>query len=123
SRGGCDTAYIVCSCGHGHGSRRPGARVRSWHWICNTIASHKRGDPGYSGTLPRTVPGRKGWRLRERNTRMDILWWIIVGLVAGGIASMIVPGRTPGGMIGALIVGVLGGMLGGWLVDLLFDTD
>src|SRR5690606_38122225 len=31
---------------------------------------------------------------------VDILWWIIVGLVAGGIASLIVPGRTPGGMIG-----------------------
>lgn len=54
---------------------------------------------------------------------MDILIWILIGLVAGGIASLIVPGRTPMGIIGAVIVGILGGLLGGWLMEVLFDMD
>lgn len=51
------------------------------------------------------------------------IWWIILGLVAGGIASLIVPGRTPGGAIGAVVVGILGGLLGGWLLDVLGVDD
>ncbi|HUG60261.1 MAG TPA: GlsB/YeaQ/YmgE family stress response membrane protein [Methylomirabilota bacterium] len=47
---------------------------------------------------------------------MEIIFWLIIGLIAGGVASLIVPGRTPGGAIGALVVGVLGGLLGGWLL-------
>ena len=52
---------------------------------------------------------------------MDFLWWIIVGLVAGGIASLIVPGRTPFGMVGALVIGIVGGLLGGWLLNTVLD--
>lgn len=54
---------------------------------------------------------------------MDILVWILIGLVAGGVASFIVPGRTPMGMIGAIVIGILGGLLGGWLFEALFDMD
>ena len=54
---------------------------------------------------------------------MEILYWLLIGLVAGGVASFIVPGRTPMGMIGAIVVGILGGLLGGWLFDAVFDMD
>ena len=47
---------------------------------------------------------------------MEIIWWLVIGLIAGGVASLIVPGRTPGGAIGALVVGILGGLLGGWVL-------
>lgn len=52
---------------------------------------------------------------------MEILYWLLIGLVAGGVASFIVPGRTPAGIFGAIIVGILGALLGGWLVNSVLD--
>lgn len=43
---------------------------------------------------------------------MDILTWIIVGLVAGVLASLVVGGV---GLIGDIIVGIAGAFVGGWL--------
>ena len=62
-----------------------------------------------------------GWRIQSQGggAQVQILVWLVIGLIAGGIASMIVPGRTPAGAIGAVVVGILGGLLGGWILDLL----
>jgi uncharacterized membrane protein YeaQ/YmgE (transglycosylase-associated protein family) len=43
---------------------------------------------------------------------MDILTWIIVGLVAGVLASLVVGGY---GIIADIIVGIVGAFVGGWL--------
>ena len=45
---------------------------------------------------------------------MDILMWLIVGLVAGLLASMIV-GGTGYGIIGDIVVGIAGAFVGGSL--------
>lgn len=45
---------------------------------------------------------------------MDILTWIIVGLVAGVLASLIV-GGSGYGIIGDIVVGIVGAFLGGWI--------
>jgi uncharacterized membrane protein YeaQ/YmgE (transglycosylase-associated protein family) len=45
---------------------------------------------------------------------MDILTWIIVGLIAGVLAS-IVMGGTGYGLIGDIIIGIVGAFVGGWL--------
>ncbi|GAC1653742.1 MAG: GlsB/YeaQ/YmgE family stress response membrane protein [Gemmatimonadaceae bacterium] len=44
---------------------------------------------------------------------MDLLTWIIVGLVAGVLASMVVGGGY--GLIGDIIIGIVGAFVGGWL--------
>lgn len=44
-----------------------------------------------------------------------LIFWIIVGIVAGMLAKMAVPGEGPGGVLGDLIIGVVGALLGGWL--------
>jgi uncharacterized membrane protein YeaQ/YmgE (transglycosylase-associated protein family) len=44
---------------------------------------------------------------------MDILTWIIVGLVAGVLASLVVGGA--GGIIVDIIVGMVGALVGGWV--------
>lgn len=44
---------------------------------------------------------------------MDILTWIIVGLVAGFLASLVVGGGY--GIIGDIIIGIVGAFVGGWL--------
>lgn len=46
---------------------------------------------------------------------MDVLLWIVFGLVVGIVAKLIMPGRDPGGIIVTIVLGVLGALLGGWL--------
>ena len=47
---------------------------------------------------------------------MDILTWIIVGVIAGFLAKAVVPGEGPGGVLGDLVVGVVGAIVGGWMM-------
>jgi uncharacterized membrane protein YeaQ/YmgE (transglycosylase-associated protein family) len=44
---------------------------------------------------------------------MDLLTWLIVGLVAGVLASAVV--GVGYGLIGDIVVGIVGAFLGGWL--------
>jgi uncharacterized membrane protein YeaQ/YmgE (transglycosylase-associated protein family) len=46
---------------------------------------------------------------------MDILVWIVFGLVVGIVAKLLMPGRDPGGIILTIVLGVVGALLGGWL--------
>ena len=59
----------------------------------------------------------------EEDGAIEILGWIVFGLIAGGIASLLVPGRTPLGCIGVVLVGIAGGLLGGFLFEALFDRE
>ena len=44
---------------------------------------------------------------------MDILTWLIVGLVAGVLASFVVGGGF--GLLGDIVIGIIGAFVGGWL--------
>ena len=46
---------------------------------------------------------------------MQLLWFLVIGLVAGWIASMLVRGRGFG-CVGSLAVGVVGAFIGGLIV-------
>jgi uncharacterized membrane protein YeaQ/YmgE (transglycosylase-associated protein family) len=50
---------------------------------------------------------------------MNIITWIILGLLAGAIAKAIVPGYQSGGWISTMILGVVGAFIGGTLVTLI----
>lgn len=52
---------------------------------------------------------------------MEIIGWLILGLVAGALARLLVPGRDPMGIVGTLVLGLVGSILGGWLARTLFD--
>lgn len=45
---------------------------------------------------------------------MDILMWLVVGLVAGVLASLVM-GGTGYGLIGDIVIGIAGAFVGGWL--------
>jgi len=45
---------------------------------------------------------------------MSLLWFLVVGLVAGWLAGVLVKGGGFG-IVGDLVVGVIGAVLGGWL--------
>jgi uncharacterized membrane protein YeaQ/YmgE (transglycosylase-associated protein family) len=46
---------------------------------------------------------------------MEILGWMVFGLVVGVIAKLIMPGRDPGGFFVTMFLGILGAVLGGWI--------
>jgi uncharacterized membrane protein YeaQ/YmgE (transglycosylase-associated protein family) len=48
---------------------------------------------------------------------MDIIAWIVVGIIAGFLAKAVVPGGGPGGVLGDLVIGILGAVIGGWLFN------
>ena len=54
---------------------------------------------------------------------MNVVWWLIVGLVAGFIARGLVPGRDAMGVVGSLILGLIGSLVGGFIGDALTSGD
>ena len=46
---------------------------------------------------------------------MEILWMIIVGLIAGALAKFLMPGDDPGGIIVTILIGIAGSMVAGYL--------
>ncbi len=53
---------------------------------------------------------------------MDLLTWLIVGLIAGVLASLVM-GGTGYGLIGDIIIGIVGAFVGGWLFTSLGVTS
>ncbi len=49
---------------------------------------------------------------------MDLLTWLIVGLIAGLLASFVM-GGTGLGLIGDIIIGICGAFVGGWVFRML----
>lgn len=53
---------------------------------------------------------------------MNILAWVVFGLIVGAIANWIDPRPSQGGILGAVVLGILGALLGGFLGDLIFGV-
>ena len=51
-------------------------------------------------------------------TLQALIWFLLIGLIAGWLASMVMRGGGYG-IVGDMIVGVIGALLGGWLFGLL----
>lgn len=54
---------------------------------------------------------------------MEIIIWLLVGLIAGAIARFLVPGDDPMGWVGTIILGLVGSLIGGFLANLLFAGE
>jgi len=46
---------------------------------------------------------------------LNIVSWIIVGLIAGALARLIMPGRDPMGIIATIVLGIIGSLIGGFV--------
>ena len=46
---------------------------------------------------------------------MNLILFLIFGLVVGALARLIVPGKEPGGWLTSLVLGVAGAFLGGFV--------
>lgn len=47
-----------------------------------------------------------------------VIWWLVVGLIAGFLASLVMRGGGYG-ILGDIIVGIIGAFIGGWLFSLI----
>jgi uncharacterized membrane protein YeaQ/YmgE (transglycosylase-associated protein family) len=54
---------------------------------------------------------------------MDIVVWLIVGIIAGALARLLVPGQDPMGLLGTMLLGLAGSVLGGLVADALIAGD
>ncbi len=50
---------------------------------------------------------------------MNIIAWLLLGLLAGAIAKAIYPGHQGGGILATIILGIIGAFVGGSLYTLL----
>lgn len=46
---------------------------------------------------------------------MNIITWIVFGLITGAVANMIHIGPAKGGIFGAIILGIIGAVVGGYI--------
>jgi uncharacterized membrane protein YeaQ/YmgE (transglycosylase-associated protein family) len=57
-----------------------------------------------------------GLRLKPKEIKkMNIITWMLLGLIAGIFAKMIMPGKDGGGMIITSLLGVAGAFVGGYI--------
>jgi uncharacterized membrane protein YeaQ/YmgE (transglycosylase-associated protein family) len=54
---------------------------------------------------------------------MNIIAWLILGLIAGAIAKAIYPGNQGGGIFATIGLGILGSLVGGWLGSTLLGVS
>jgi uncharacterized membrane protein YeaQ/YmgE (transglycosylase-associated protein family) len=54
---------------------------------------------------------------------VQIIWWIIIGLIAGALARLIMPGKDPMGIIATILLGIGGSVLGGLVGSLIWRSD
>jgi len=52
---------------------------------------------------------------------LDILGWIVVGLIAGSVSGWFVGTRSVQGCLPTIAIGILGGVVGGWLARQIND--
>jgi len=48
----------------------------------------------------------------------SVIWWLVVGLIAGFLASLVMRGGGYG-IVGDIVVGLVGALIGGFLASLL----
>lgn len=54
---------------------------------------------------------------------MNIIGWLLFGLIVGAIAKFIMPGRDPGGWIVTILLGIAGSFVGGFLATTLLGRN
>jgi uncharacterized membrane protein YeaQ/YmgE (transglycosylase-associated protein family) len=50
-------------------------------------------------------------------TFVDIIGWLVIGLIVGAIARLITPGEGSLGCLGTALLGVVGSIVGGWVAQ------
>lgn len=50
---------------------------------------------------------------------MNIIWFLIIGALAGWLAGKIMKGEKGYGLLGNIVIGCIGSLIGGFILDIL----
>jgi uncharacterized membrane protein YeaQ/YmgE (transglycosylase-associated protein family) len=53
-------------------------------------------------------------------TFIDIIGWLIIGLIVGAVARLITPGEGNMGCLGTALLGIIGSIVGGYIAQFFF---
>lgn len=51
---------------------------------------------------------------------LSFVWWLIIGVVAGGLARLLLPGRQPMSLMMTMILGLAGSLVGGFVASMMY---
>ncbi len=54
---------------------------------------------------------------------MNLLSWVVFGLVVGVIANALDPQPEQGGLLGGILLGIVGALFGGFLAEIIFGLS
>jgi uncharacterized membrane protein YeaQ/YmgE (transglycosylase-associated protein family) len=54
---------------------------------------------------------------------MNIITWVLFGMIVGVVANAIDPSPNRGGVLGSILLGIVGALVGGFLANLLFGIS
>ena len=54
---------------------------------------------------------------------LALIWWMLIGLLAGGLARMLIPGRQSMGLLLTMVLGLAGSVVGGFISSMIFNYD
>lgn len=54
---------------------------------------------------------------------MNVISWVLFGLLVGLVANILDPAPNRGGLLSAIILGIVGALVGGFLATLLFGIS
>src|SRR2546422_1671758 len=83
----------------------PSSLIPVWHFCCSSVGS--------SVSTADQAGGRS----------MNIIGWLLFGLIVGAIAKFLMPGRDPGGWIVTILLGIAGSFVGGFLASTLLGRQ
>jgi uncharacterized membrane protein YeaQ/YmgE (transglycosylase-associated protein family) len=67
---------------------------------------------------PDSTLAQEGSREKREGEKMGLIYWIVVGLIAGWLAGKVMKGGGYGVLVD-IILGIFGGMVGGWVFGML----
>src|SRR5947199_9493747 len=83
----------------------PSSLIPVWHFCCSSVSS---------SVSTADQPGGRS---------MNILGWLLFGLIVGAIAKLLMPGRDPGVCIVPILLGLAGSFAGGFLASTLLGRQ
>ena len=54
---------------------------------------------------------------------MALIWWLVIGLIAGALARLIMPGRDPMGILATILLGIVGSVIGGLISMAIWSNE
>src|ERR1700730_17729441 len=83
---------------------------------CNQVCWSRRYEPFWNSH--NLISAEERYRKKNGTRGMGLIYWIVVGLVAGWLAGKVMKGSGYGVLVD-IVLGIFGGIVGGWVFGML----